>query len=101
MAMYNYIKKKFYEDDNITITLEEADGYLMAHVTIFSFSRSVLKRIQEVWYEICERAYWQGYEEIYTYSNEPRMFKLIKGGSEVGGFEKDGANYKVWKWELK
>lgn len=99
--MFSYIKKVFYQDDDITVTLEEADGNLMAHLYASKVSIPIAKRILELWNVICERAYWQGYEEIYTYSNEPRMFKLVKGGEEVGEFNKNGVNYKVWKWDLK
>lgn len=100
-VMFKYIKREFYSDDDLTVTLEEADGNLMAHVVLYSASKASINRVLQVWQEIKERAYWQGYEEIYTYSNEPRMFDIVKGGEQVGEFEKDGIKYKVWKWELK
>lgn len=99
--MFKYIKKEFYSDDDLTITLEEADGNLMAHATIHSANKHSIKQLLEIWEEIKSRAYWQGYEEIYTYSNDPRMFDIVKGGEEIGEFEKDGVKYKVWKWDLK
>lgn len=101
MVMFSYIKKEFYNDGDIIITLEEADGNLMAHVTINSASKASVEELLRQWNDIKHRAYWQGYEEIYTYSGEPRMFNLVRGGQEVGEFEKDGQTYKVWKWELK
>lgn len=99
--MFSYVKKEFYDDDDLTVTLEEADGNLMAHVAIRNASKSTINKMLGIWEDIQYRAYWQGYEEIYTYSNEPRMFDIVKGGTEVGGFDKDGVKYKVWKWELK
>lgn len=98
--MFKYIQKEFYKDDDLTVTLEEGDGNLMAHVAVHSASKSSIGRILEIWDDIRNRAYWQGYEEIYTYSNEPRMFEIVKGGEQVGEFEKDGIKYKVWKWDL-
>lgn len=98
--MFSYVKKEFYDDDDLTVTLEEADGNLMAHVAIRNASKSIINKMLKIWEDIQYRAYWQGYEEIYTYSNEPRMFDIVKGGTEVGEFDKDGTKYKVWKWEL-
>lgn len=98
--MSNYIKQVFYENDDFTITLEEVEGNLMVHVSFDDFNRDILNAVLNLWTIIKDRAYWQGYEQIYTYTREPRMFSLFKDGHKKGEFEKDGFTYEVWEWEL-
>lgn len=98
--MSKYIKLKFYEDDDMLITLEEMDGELMVHLAMYKCSRPIIRKALELWSEILRRAYWQGYEHIYTYTMEPRMFKFFVNGKKFGEFEKDGKTYEVWGWEL-
>ncbi len=97
----SYIKKTFYEDDNYKISLEEVDGYLMIHVAIYEFSKAILKELKHHWAVIRERAYASGYDKIYTYSQEERMFKFFPNATKLGEVEKDGITYGVWQWDLK
>lgn len=97
----NYIKKVFYEDDRFKITLEEVDGYLMVHLAVYEFSKSILKEIKVLWKDIRDRSYMSGYDKIYTYTREPRMFKFFPEAEKLGEFEKSGLTYEVWVWELK
>ena len=99
--MSSYIKKTFYEDDRFKIYLEEVDGYLMVHLAAYEFSKSILQEIKGFWETIRESAYNAGYNEIYTYSKEPRMFHFFPGAEKLGDVEKDGVTYGVWKWALK
>ncbi len=95
----SYIKKTFYEDDRFKISLEEVDGYLMIHLAVYEFSKNILKEIKEMWATIRSRAYESGYDAIYTYTQEPRMFKYFPA-ERLGEVEKDGQTYEVWKWAL-
>lgn len=100
--MSNYIKATYFEDDDLKVTLEELDGNLMVHVTIYSFNREVYGKLLYLWGQIQERAYWQGYEEIYTYTLDNRVPGILQSdGEQIGVFQKDGHQYKVWKWDLK
>lgn len=100
--MSNYIKATFYEDEDIKVTLEEMDGYLMAHLTIYQFSKSVHKKVLSLREEIINRAYFSGYDAIYSYTADERIPRLIgEELEELGDFYFHGKNYKVWKWELK
>ena len=97
----SYIKKTFYEDDRFKITLEEVDGYLMVHLAVYDFSKAILREILDMWKTIQHRAYTSGYDEIYTYTQEPRMFKFFPNAEKLGEVEKSGQTYEVWKWDLK
>lgn len=96
----SYIKKTYKETDDYKISLEEVDGYLMVHVAIYSFSKSILKELKEEWKQICFKAYSSGYDKIYTYSLEERMFKFFPGAKKLGEVSKDGLTYGVWEWGL-
>ena len=100
LEMHNYIKKVYYEDDDIIVTLEELDGLLLAHVAIEHSSKKVLKRILKVWEEIKRAAYWQGYENIYTYTKEGRMLKFFKDWKKYGTCQYKGETYEVVGWAL-
>lgn len=99
--MSDYVKYIFYSDEKLLVTLEKLDGYVLAHVSIFSPDKKTIKRLLEIWVEILARAYWQGYEEIYTYTKDERMLKIVKGGEIIGEYERNGEIFKVVKWDLK
>lgn len=99
--MSSYIEKVYYEDDNFIIRLEEIEGVLMVHVTFNLFSKDIYQKVLSVWDEIQSRAYWQGYENIYTYTQEPRMLHLFKDGEQIGTCNYKGKEFMVLKWELK
>ncbi len=96
-----YIKKVFYEDDDVCATLEQLDGELMVHFHADNFSNEILTKLRAIWDQIVEGAYWQGYEKISTYTSDPRTYKLFKGWYKLGEFERAGQIFEVVAWDLK
>lgn len=96
------LKKKFsrrtyIETDDYRIWLEDINDQLFVHVTIYNSTKSVIESIKEGWAELLIDAYFQGYEDVFTYTQDNRIIKLIGGAIKVGQHE----DYEVWKWELK
>jgi hypothetical protein len=87
----------YYQDDDIKVYLEEVGEQVFIHVAIYSFSKSVLKKIKAKWGEVIQKMYINGYEEAFTYTKDSRIVKMIGYPEMIG--QKDG--YEVWKWELK
>jgi len=98
--MSKYISKVFYDDDQITLKLEEVDAHLMVHLVIKKALPSSIKKARIVFQEIKERAYWQGYEQIYTYTKDDRMLKFFGANKVISNVEYKGETYKVVQWDL-
>lgn len=90
----------FYRTSDFQIKLELVDGELFVHLTLWKVNRHILDDVLKVWAEIKARAYWQGYEAIYTYTRDTRMFKFFPFAEIVGTIEWNGESYEVAKWEL-
>ena len=89
-----------YKDEDFRLSLEEDSGELFIHVKMEKASRSILERILWEFSKIKALAFYSGYDAIYTYSKDNRMFRIF-GAEVIGSFEKDGEEYKVGKWDLK
>lgn len=86
----------YYQDEDIKVFLEEIDEQVFVHVAIYNFSKSVLDKVREKWGEIVQKMYVNGYEELFTYTKDNRIVKMIGYPEKVGQHE----DYEVWKWEL-
>lgn len=95
-----YETKVIHKDEDCKITLEELDGKLFVHVGLFKFSRPVLEKLLIIWATIKAKCYYLGYEAIYTYTRDPRIVKFFPNGEELGDYEYQGQNYKVFQWVL-
>lgn len=89
-------RKTYHEEDNFKVYLEEINEQVAMHVAINTFSKAVLKDIKRVWAEILVKMYFLGYEEVFAYTKDNRIIKLIGGAKLVGQHQ----DYEVWKWEL-
>jgi len=90
------MSRTYYEDDDIRVWMEEINGLLFVHVGIFNMSKAVLKKIREKWGEVVISLYFDGYEELFTYTKDSRIVKMIGDPHKVGQHE----GYEVWKWDL-
>lgn len=91
-----YKRDTYYENENFRVWLEEIKGQVAIHVVIHKSSKEIIKDIKRVWAEVIVKMYFLGYEEVFTYTKDNRIVKLIGGATMVG----EGAGYEVWKWEL-
>lgn len=92
----NLNRKTYYEDSNFRVYLEEINNQVVIHVVIYNFSKSIFKDVKRVWAEVLVKMYYLGYEEVFAYTKDNRIIKMIGGAKMVG----DAKGYEVWKWEL-
>ena len=95
-----YKTKEYYEDENCKIRLEELDGHLFVHVKINKASKGIMEKLLKIWAQIKAEAYFSGYEAIYTYSSEDRMFRFFPFAEKLGDMKYRGEKMGVYKWAL-
>jgi len=84
------------ETENYRVWLEELNDQPFIHVTIHNFSKAILKEIKEAWGEIIIQAYFEGYEQLFAYTQDNRIIKMIGGAEKIG----EHGSWEVWKWEF-
>lgn len=90
-------RRTYRETDNFRIWLEDIKDQLFIHVAIYNSTPSVVREIKEGWAELMIDAYFEGYEDVFAYTKDSRIIKLLGGAVKIGKHE----DYEVWKWELK
>lgn len=95
--MTDFTRETYYRDDDIHVYLEEINGEVAIHVGITNFSKTVLKRIKEKWGEVVIKMYFLGYEDLFAYTKDNRIIKMIGGAERVGQHNE----YEVWRWDLR
>jgi hypothetical protein len=89
-------RKTYYEDDNFKVYLEEINDQVFIHVGIYNFSKAIFKEIKAVWARALVDIYFAGYEDVFVYTKDNRIVKLIGGATKIGQHQE----YEVWKWDL-
>lgn len=86
----------YYEDNDIRVWTENINDQAFIHVGIFNMTKNVLGKIKEKWGELIISLYFEGYENVYTYTKDNRIIKLIGGAEYID----TAGEYEVWKWDL-
>lgn len=86
----------YYEDDDIKVYLENMSDNVVIHVAIYNMSKAVLRKIRAKWGEVVQLAYYDGYENLFAYTKDPRIINLIGGAEKIG--TADGQ--EVYRWDL-
>lgn len=89
-------RRTYYKNDDFKVYLEEINDQVFIHVAINNFSKAIFKDIKEVWANALIDIYFAGYDDVYAYTKDNRIIKLIGGATKIGQHEE----YEVWKWEL-
>lgn len=90
-------RRTYQETDDYRIWLEDINDQLFIHVAIYNPSKSVIQQIKEGWAELMIDCYFDGYEDVFTYTKDSRIIKMIGGATKIG----EHKGYEVWKWELR
>lgn len=96
----NYERKTYYEDDDIRVYLENINDQVFIHVGINKSSKAVFKRIKSKWEEVAIKMFAIGYEDLFSYTTDNRIIKMIGGAKNIGSGMVSGKTYEVWKWDL-
>ena len=99
-VMFSYKEKDYYEDEDALVRLEEVDEQLFVHVKLLKASKEIMENLLKVWSEIKAKAYWDGYEAIYTYTNDDRMLEFFPFGKVLVEIEYKGKKMRVVEWAL-
>lgn len=92
------LNRRIYEEtDEYKVWLEDINEQLFVHVTIYNPSKEVIEKIKEAWANVILDAWFDGYEDVFTYTKDNRIIKMIGGAQKIGQHE----DYEVWKWELR
>lgn len=95
--MTEFERQTYYTDEDIKVYLENIDDNVFIHVGIHNVSKAILNKIKQKWGEVVVKMYTLGYEELFAYTKDDRIIKLIGGAEKIG--EENG--YEVFKWDLK
>lgn len=97
----DFHRKTYYEDDDFHVYLELIGEQLFVHVVIYKTSKEVIKRIKEKWEEVVVEAWFEGFEDLFTYTNDNRIINIIGNAEKLGDHHINGKDYEVFKWELR
>jgi len=90
-------RRTYHQTNDYRIWLEDINEQLFIHVAIHNSTKTVIKEIKEKWAELMIDAYFDGYEDVFAYTKDNRIIKMIGGAINVGQYN----DYEVWKWELR
>ena len=95
-----YKKAVYHEDENFSLTVEMMEDYPFIHLHLKKASKAILESVMRKWAEVKALAYFDGYEAIYTYTQDKRMFSLFKPDRIIGPMNYKGKEYEVAEWVL-
>lgn len=98
------IKRRVYRDnDDYTVRLEECDGVLFIHIVLKKASVSIIKHLKQE-FELFKKKIRDTksvkFDHIFSYSKEPKFYRMFKGCEYVGEMTWEGEKYEVLKWDL-
>jgi len=89
-----------YKDQNFKLSLEEEQGEQFVHVEIYKATKTILEHILWEFAKLKAKLYYEGYENIYTYTKDKRLFRIF-GAEDIGSFsDPNGKEYRVGRWVL-
>lgn len=89
-------RRTYQETEDFRIWLEDISDQLFVHVEIYNATKGAVQQIKEGWAELLIDCYFQGYENLFCYTKDNRIVKMMGGAKKIG--EHDG--YEVWQWVL-
>lgn len=90
------MRHSYYKDEDFEVMVEKADERIYVHVGIERASKEVVRRIKGVWGSVVMAVYADGYDALYTYTQDSRIVKMIGGAEHIGNTDV----YEVYKWDL-
>lgn len=88
-----------HNEPNFALSLEKEQGELFIHVVIRKATKKVLEDILWEFAKFKANAYFEGYENIYTYTKDKRLFRIF-GAEDIGSFNAGGMEFRVGRWAL-
>lgn len=86
-----------YQDENILFQFEFIKEQLFVHVVFKKVSKAIIGQFKTVWKNFKDYVYWQGYEDIFTYTFDPRIIRMVEPAKQIGYNNKLGG---IYQWVL-
>lgn len=90
-----------YEDEDFSVVLEERCSILFLHCYVDNYSKSVKKKMLDVFEELKQAAFYNGWGELYSYTPNGKFARLLPGAEKIDSFEEGGTEYEVFEWVLQ
>ncbi len=90
-----------FSDEDMKLSYEVIQENLFIHVEYDNFSKSILNKTRKLWKEFLLRAFFDGWEEIFTYTKDPRIVKMIGGAEELYDSKLQRLGLRMFKWDLR
>ena len=95
-------REVFIADPSFTLKWEKLEGQLFVHIEVVEASASIISRIKEAWMSFMAQAYFEGYEDIFTYTRDPRIVNIVGGAIELKDDRlNDAPGWRMYKWDLR
>lgn len=92
----------FCTDPDFILKWEKLNDQLFVHIEILQVTPKIISKIKKAWLRFQAQAYFEGYENIYTYTEDPRIVTIVGGAIELKDEKLNNApGWRVFKWELK
>ncbi len=88
----------FYGDDDFKICTKDTEEGRFVHCYVRRWNKGIMRRCAEVFCDVKDKAYEDGHDTIYTYTQNTK-FALIAGGKYLHSVEFKGKVYEVYSWE--
>jgi len=98
MAMYK--TATYYSDDDFVMKVELYNGTPLIHLQLYKATKAIIEKVMQKWAEVKALAWADGYDAIYTYTQDNRMFRIFGAEKVPGTFNFQGKVYEVGKWDL-
>lgn len=102
-AKTNILRDVYIDNDYYRVDLEDCDGYLFVHVNVYKWSPQILKMMRCDWEELKYDAYMNGYDYIFTYTQNMKYSRLIDSSIEEAGLMEHPTHgqFNVAYWKLE
>lgn len=95
-------RKTFVNDPDFILQWEKINDQLFVHIEIVKASKAMWERVKAAWLQFQAQAYFEGYEDIYTYTRDERTVRMIGGAHPLTDQRLDRIpGWRMFKWELK
>lgn len=93
--------KTILDNEDFKVTLElEGEDILFVHCDVFTWTPSVLRKLRLGFSELREMAHSQGYDALYTFTQNKRWCDLLDNSYElIDNINVLGQEFEVLKWE--
>jgi hypothetical protein len=93
--------KKVYEDEDFSVVLEEWSSILFLHCYVDNYSKSVKKKMLDIFEELKQACFYNGWEELYSYTPNGKFARMLPGAEKIDSFKQGDVEYEVFEWVLK